>query len=66
MSAPLCSATATSAVIAAIQKALVGLEPLSDSQAADYINTHPYLTAGVAYVPKPLTAAMIAEIRAIS
>lgn len=49
--------------IAQLKKILVGLEPLSDQQAAAYLTANAILLCGIPYLVNEITTAIIAEVR---
>lgn len=51
-------------IVRLVKAALVGLEKLSDSDAANYLNTNMHATQRCAWMPPTFTAAMIHESRA--
>ena len=52
-----------SSIYGRIKAALVGLETLTDAQAAAYLNAHPGIVQTCPWMPQSFTAGMITEVR---
>ena len=58
-----CTPEWVAACLSRVKAALVGLEKLSNAEAAAYLNAHPQAVQWIVGMPCPLTAAMIHEAR---
>ena len=56
--------TLLNSIYSRVKAALVGLEALTDQQAAAYLNTHPAVVDRCPWMPTAFTPAQIAEARA--
>jgi hypothetical protein len=55
--------TLLSTIYVRVKQALVGLEKLSDADAAAYLNAHPAVVVQCPWMPGVFTTAMITEVR---
>lgn len=62
-SSEFCTTDWVKACIRPVKKALVGLEKLSDSEAAGYLNSNPRAIDKIPGMPVTMTAAMVHEAR---